>query len=564
MYYTTLGVRKALNDIKGSPYGGIAAGTGYLPNAAIGWKQSNGFYYPPAFHSRGLLFRNVDIRHYVVEPLFFPGTYRTDVVTTDREFSHNANNPGVFNGYSDVDRQTELSDDDGSLTGFADTVIANEDPFFRAPVQTAECRSNVGVDASNACKGQAPPSTPTARTSPYDHVTTAIVPAERNQPNWSVECSNDRCFGVRLYRQNLTGVEGESASDSTREWETWMQKGCEKRFAELKDQARPVVPGWDPYAGGKLAGGPPSNDPTAQLAWKFIQFDQECPAPAIRLAGMDLLQRSALTVNNGTYFLDTTRSLAFQQNSPELRSDPSPRRPNVFEKNRTYYLYLLFAKDTTKQTYQIYGGKGFTAKNVSPIRVSVREVPPPPSAVKDVPGAPWLTVAPNSAVPGVLNVTLDLTKAPRTGAGKIELDPAKAFSETCKPSSFCTVSNGKCGCDADKLKLGLLAKLNPNFKNVCDEICGNWAVKDLDCPDGGCLGFRFTMTADFVADDIWHRPAPQPYFTAQTPANDPWKAIKLERTTSVPDNAAATGGPARGGCFYAKIPNDAGDCKVSD
>ena len=46
----------------------------YLPNAAIGWKQPNGFYYPPAFHSKNLFFNNVDIRHFVIEPLFSPIT----------------------------------------------------------------------------------------------------------------------------------------------------------------------------------------------------------------------------------------------------------------------------------------------------------------------------------------------------------------------------------------------------------------------------------------------------------------------------------------------------------
>ena len=51
---------------------------GYLPNAAIGWKQPNGFYYPPAFHSANLFFDKVDIRHYVIQPLFKPGTYLTD------------------------------------------------------------------------------------------------------------------------------------------------------------------------------------------------------------------------------------------------------------------------------------------------------------------------------------------------------------------------------------------------------------------------------------------------------------------------------------------------------
>ena len=50
----------------------------YLPNAAIGWKQPNGFFYPPAFHSTNLFFNNVEIRHYVIDPLFQPNTYKTD------------------------------------------------------------------------------------------------------------------------------------------------------------------------------------------------------------------------------------------------------------------------------------------------------------------------------------------------------------------------------------------------------------------------------------------------------------------------------------------------------
>ena len=48
-----------------------------MPNAAIAWKQPNGFFYPPAFHSANLYFKDVDIRHFVIEPLFKEGTYKT-------------------------------------------------------------------------------------------------------------------------------------------------------------------------------------------------------------------------------------------------------------------------------------------------------------------------------------------------------------------------------------------------------------------------------------------------------------------------------------------------------
>ena len=47
----------------------------YLPNTAIGWKQPNGFFYPPSFHSNNLFFDDVDIRHYVIDAPFAPGTY---------------------------------------------------------------------------------------------------------------------------------------------------------------------------------------------------------------------------------------------------------------------------------------------------------------------------------------------------------------------------------------------------------------------------------------------------------------------------------------------------------
>ena len=81
IYFQTPGVRKAV-----TAFTGVATGEGYLPNAAIGWKQSNGFYYPPAFRSQNLFFKDVDIRHYVVEPLTFPGTYRTNLKVVEEQY----------------------------------------------------------------------------------------------------------------------------------------------------------------------------------------------------------------------------------------------------------------------------------------------------------------------------------------------------------------------------------------------------------------------------------------------------------------------------------------------
>ena len=100
----------------------------YLPNAAIGWKQPNGFYYPPAFHSLNLWFRNVDIRHFVVEPLFEEtkigdsNPFQQDQKAVSDRYCTYANN--MFSQFNHIDRQTVLNDDDGTLTGLIGADLA--------------------------------------------------------------------------------------------------------------------------------------------------------------------------------------------------------------------------------------------------------------------------------------------------------------------------------------------------------------------------------------------------------------------------------------------------------
>ena len=78
-YSNTVGVRQGMVN-------GVA--TCYLPNAAIGWKQPNGFFYPPTFHSTNLFFGNVDIRHYVIDALLNYGTYNEDTATAQADYCH--------------------------------------------------------------------------------------------------------------------------------------------------------------------------------------------------------------------------------------------------------------------------------------------------------------------------------------------------------------------------------------------------------------------------------------------------------------------------------------------
>ena len=224
-------------------------GSCYLPNAAIGWKQPNGFFYPPAFHSTNLFFSNVDIRHYVVDPLFQApqgvtgtaadfgqgGTYLTATSGPNNvKGVYCTATPDMFTGFTGIDRQTVLNDDDGSLTGLRNTISINEDVFFGAPWRPRNARAtSVSAPRSLAPKPSLPrrrPPGPAHMTisSPLSllvahrmirHLTRSIPKASVDFPygrcgddpvhgfggqRWSSRCSTQDCYGVPLYRQLLT------------------------------------------------------------------------------------------------------------------------------------------------------------------------------------------------------------------------------------------------------------------------------------------------------------------------------------------------------------------------
>lgn len=498
MYGKVLGMRRSGNVC-------------FLPNAAIAWKQPNGFYYPPAFHSTNLFFDNVDIRHFVIEPQFVPGTFKTTTDTEKIQELYCTWNPTMFDNFSGIDRQTELNDDDGSLTGLVNTISVNEDTFFNAPVETVECRSDG-----------------TAKTSPYDYVTTVVYPgcaargstssclADPKQP-WNSPCSNEVCYGVPLYRQLINDAE---TYDLTQE---------------------------------------------------------------IRMMGMDLFQRSNLTVNNGVYYIDTTASTRKQagvcrQNvlitvdvdctDPEnltkkVGDFPNKNIPNtenqkacdcnlnVFRGGQTYYVFFLYAKPSTKQTYQIFVGEGLDSdafnvkRDVNLVRADIfksKELGFDEEDWHEGPAVlnPWKRDYDSST--GILTVTVDLAD--------FEKEFEAAREDLCQPQSFCEWDDGSktCGCSEElknfdmKLYDECTKRVGSATCNsrVCsddasqacskDADCGrticSWAGNDIDCPMTGCFGFGVKLPAGFTADvtdpdESPHRPVlPKP--EGCFPNNDIW------------------------------------------
>lgn len=360
----------------------------YMPNAAIGWKQPNGFYYPPSLHSEKLFFKDVEIRHFVVTPTFEEGTLTADKTRMVNEYCNWEE--GLFSSFSSIDRQTVLNDDDGTLTGYAvdenltgyrGTTVINLDEFFRAPVEAVECQSDN-----------------TSFTSPYQYFTTVLYPrcltVEGGQrcEDWARTCTNPGCSGVVLYRQDLMPSQGTIA-------------------------------------------------------------------PSIRMMGQDTGQRSTLTVNHGTYYLDT----AVESFS------------NLFKANQTYYLFLIYAPETAEQTYRFYVGENtdFDPASIQMVQANIAPNPAVFGHPQPLPGgsARWLDRA-----KGVVEVKLRVSDFPDVAAKY-----ASARKNKCQPATYCTWN------DANKTCVDSTGS---------DAVC-RWGGAHAECPEGGCIGIAFTLPAGF-------------------------------------------------------------------
>lgn len=367
--------------------------TCYLPNAAIAWKQSNGFFYPPAFHSDKLFFENVDIRHFVIEPLFNFGTFTTNHGAVMKRYC--SWRTDMFDNYTDIDRQTILNDDDGSLTGLLgdlgqgvtrETISVNEDTFFNAPKVTVECASDIHDAGTPATD---PPGT--ADTSPYEYVTTAtIAQCGINRAgcngNWGADCTAgsgpQSCYGVPLYRQYLTDQE------------------------------------YTQYTGN------PSG------------FER----PAIRMMGQATGQRSTLSVNHGKYYID-------DQVAKQTQEATGASNLSVYLPGQTYYTYFVYGKPSLHQFYQMFVGYGLNKNmvigSVHQFRVILND-------------ANYI-FNPADGDPSFLTVTYDDRPLPTgTGLVTVEVNLSAYVNEFkndtpnfCQPRTYCTPSQSdqtKCVC----------------------------------------------------------------------------------------------------------------------
>ncbi len=446
----------------------------YLPNAAIAWKQPNGFYYPPAFHSSNLFFDNVAIRHYVIEPQFEPGTYKTNFAASKARYCNAETS--MFNPFTDIDRQTELNDDDGSLTGLENTVSVNVDPFFSSPTEDTECASDVPQNPAG-----------TANSSPYDYVTAVVFPSDcsvpkpigpdpecNGNPHWYYNCSNEACYGVPLYRQYLN-------------------------------------PG-----------------------------ETTAPLP-IKMSSQATGQRETMIPDNGLYYIDTTVPKDTQS---KFGTDVS-----VFQSDKTYHVFLLFAKPATTETFQLYVGPGFNTAtlqaetaNLNTGAITFTLLP----GVGDNPAgtlpSSWTTCYDTTS--GVLTVQMNMNFS------AFVTDYNGSAQSYCQPSSMCSWSGSACQCNITDTTNYLYKDCQADNSAICSA-----SVQEVDYPaTNGAYGFRFTLPSGFTKS-LPPKPNPQPTLagcfpqTQTNPAPPPPTVPSPWNLAFTPASAALAGS-----CFYSSTP----------
>lgn len=267
---------------------------------------------------------------------------------------------------------------------------------------------------------------------------------------WSKDCATNNCYGVPLYRLLETGTETKNGSSP----------------------------------------------------------------PFIRMAGTSTYQRFQLTANNGVYYIDTTKTLEEQRNTGSFSPSGLGSGFNVFESGETYYVFFVFAKDTTKQEYQLFVGPGFkspepTNDEVFLTRMSLTDLTPTKQDEAAWKSSGWSkTYNPDT---GILTVDVKMTNF------KDALSPTHfSTSGLCKPNTFCNVRDNKCAF-VGTLTDYPVQKTDKDFAPGAGQVCGTWAVKDLDCPIGGCFGFGVKFPTGF---DAATKPAPPTKGTCFPKDND--------------------------------------------
>ena len=441
----------------------------WVVDAAVGWKQPNGFYYPPAFAFRKTHFAKSPAAP-ALPKKFFPAN--GEHAPTER---HNVFDPGY--GYY----QGSPTGNPGRLVllGSSTTLTPPAPPqspvWGLDPTVTPIDFTTILNDLDGTLNGVVPSVGTSKRTAGLSNNYFYSTPGE------DVECNS---FGTNTIPHDfvssiMTELSGTRASDTTTNWQ-WVNGG----------DNMPMVPIYRQYY---LSA--PADDECTSTQTVCNGAEWGCRRASFMI-GAQNGQAPLLTTNNGTYYIDTTQKLSgcvFDGEDNPLWHIPD------FTPGNDYAVYNLFSNKETEVTYQVFvgaTGKSDASEVVSFVRVdphtftgagrNMSVSPWAPGTGPQAPSVKWANDAKS-----VIEVTM------RTGSIASDYDFVDSKT-SCQPTDICQVdATTKSSCIA-----------NDTYKDTpigdaINDVCARWVTaRDsqlgdgvflADCPRGGCPGFAFTM-----------------------------------------------------------------------
>jgi hypothetical protein len=225
------------------------------------------------------------------------------------------------------------------------------------------------------------------------------------------------------------------------------------------------------------------------------------------MGGQTTFQRSTMTANLGTYYLDTSVSLNTQ--NTENFTTETPINVNVFQGGQTYFMYFLYTQPNTQQTYQVYVGPGFDpTTDLQGMRSLLNTLPMVSTDITLSPTLPtgWTWHYNDSTACagfssnncGILQVTTNFS-----ALTDVQTIPANGM---CLPNSFCSASGNSCGCalkPSDPLAPGQSGHPR-SMQAGLQRLVGEGAR----LPPAGVYGFAFTLPAAFTPTTRARRSGP--------------------------------------------------------
>lgn len=526
-------------------------------DAAVGWKQNNGFYYPPAFAYRhSTFFKKVPAALQSLNNCvdsagqLSPGSCRHNVVDRTLKYvsgdmQHLANGLQISGTRENplpigpIDFQTFLADLDASLTGASGVIPVGPECTCGASCTTADGHTGT-------CGRQ-----DTGK--PYTcQVTLPTTSLSRNAffdaPGQSDECLS---FGLQTSAyQFVTSVMAQLDGPP--------QAG-QTIYTSVTDPDWPERPGVAIYRQWKLAG---ENTLAGQVCDKGVTSTER----STFMVGPNVYHAPSLTQSlppgfggqqGQIYYIDTSGGPVVAPSSPGAASTPLqptncypgtiPFPAARFSKNKSYVIYHLFARNDAQVSYQFYVGDG--VRSIDAVNGHFVRLDPHlhgtigggnssfATAVTDActPGdtSSWCGALPTPQIDanGILTVTLDEKAiAPDFNLAN------RADYERCMPRDLCFYDADNRRCEAcasttaekraahcirqsDFLPADIASMSTPDGtgKNPLDVVCRDWssyasgttsdtvgALSLVDCPKTGCLGFAFTLPDSFVGDKTYN------------------------------------------------------------